>query len=101
ATSAWSSRARRLRRETRERGRRAGRAPTSPGSLGAGWWLEAVRRAALPDLGHRAQEDVLRHGARVPLDGVPPTPALRGPALRVHEDRSDRLRRAALPGVAA
>src|SRR4051794_10712950 len=97
--SSW--RASRPRSGRRERPTEATRAPRGNRAVRSRWRLEAIRGAPLPDLGHRVQEDLLRHRPGVPLVAAPAAAALRRSALRFHEDRPARLRCAALPGAAA
>ena len=81
----------------------AGAPRTASGSrtLGPRRELEEVLGASLPDLGHRVQEDVLRDGPGIRLVPVAAPAAVRGAALRLHEDIQARLERAALSGDAA
>ena len=53
--------------------------------------VEAVLRPALPDRGHRVQEDLLRDGARLRLVAAPAADAVRGAARRLHADLPHRL----------
>ena len=91
----------RPRRRRRERRRRADGAAPGQGPVGRRRRAEAVQRAPLPRLGHRVQEDLLRHGPRLRLVAAAAAAPLRRPPLRLHEDRPRRLGRAALPGAAA
>ena len=75
------------------RGRGGGRAARGARPVGAGRRLEALARPALPDRGHRVQEDLLRDRARLPLVARPAADALRRPARRVHPGLPDRLAR--------
>ena len=59
------------------------RAPGRPRSLGVRRRLAPCARAALPDRLDRIQARLLRHGARVPVVGLPAAAAVRGPARGV------------------
>ena len=76
--------------QRRDADRSPGAAP-DPGPLSPRWRLEALRRPALPHLGHRVQAGLLRDGPRVRVVAASAPAPVRGPALRLHQDLPDRL----------